>query len=366
MMGLAMEPAMLAGGRERDAVVHRVLAELIAVHHLGVAPAELRVGPLQRHTFSLLFTLDAPGHPGWIVKVPKTDLRRRPDDGIFPLTPGDRELGQAEYQSLTLMAHGWRSEDVQVGWVRAVAYIEPFNAIVTERVAAVEVCTPYRRLALAHQAGSRAAGRTLASALTRFGTALARFHDAHSAPSELTGASLLPRLREYLERVRAAGARTPSARATDRVLERLADRRWTTVQTLTFKGIDIRNVLVAPESWLWLVDPGKAKRTVREADLARFLLTWRILFWGTPWFALQAAPHRSLEAAFLSTYDGGRLREPSLLSAYLLKELLKHWATACESLALKPWSRRRRRLVSRVYIDPLYHRQMCHLLSALA
>ncbi len=342
------------------------LTKLVISRYTRMSPDEVRVGPLQRNYFSMLYTLALPGAANLVVKIPKTDLRVRSGTGVLPLTAADRALGRSEYDSLRVLSSTWRGDDVRVRWVRPVGYVDEYNAVITELVDASEVWRRYVRLATARLRGDRAAGQILISSLSRIGTALARFHRTHASPAELEGEPLSLRLRGLFGRFQRLGINDPLDRRLRGAIDRIGKQRWPVVETVTLKGIDIRNILQAPDDSIWIVDPGKMKRGVPEADLSRFLFTWRILFWGTPWFALLRLPHPSIESAFLSSYDAVGQRDPGLLNAFLLKEALKHWNTARESLALKPWSWAKRNMVRVSYIDPFYRRQLNELLNALA
>jgi len=61
---------------------------------------------------------------------------------------------------------------------------------------------------------------------------------------------------------------------------------------------------------------------------------------------------------FLAAYDREVRRSSALLVVLLVKEMLKHWATAHDSLDLKSWPRPVKRAVAATYIDPFYKRQL--------
>jgi aminoglycoside phosphotransferase (APT) family kinase protein len=347
-----------------DISLQSEVADLVASRCTDIGSPLRNIGALQRNYFSLLFTLDTTASASYVVKIPKTDLRRRPHEGLLPITAEDHLLGRAEYESLRLMAHSWKAEDLRVSWVRPIDYIAEYNAVVTERVDAEEACLPLRKLALRHLGGNLNAGAELNALMARLAVAMRRFHDKHAMLLEFSGERVAARLHEYIQRLKAAGARLPATALVERALDRIARTNFASVETITLKGIDIRNVLVACDGHIWLVDPGKAKRAPREADLARFLFTWRILFWGTAWFPFGMIPRSQAEAAFLRAYDGNDPCDPAPLRVYLLKETLKHWFTAYDSVALKRWPKAKTAIVQRLYIDPFYHRQMVRLLRS--
>ena len=127
----------------------------------------------------------------------------------------------------------------------------------------------------------------------------------------------------------------------------------------TLKGIDIRNVLIDRQDRLYLLDPGRLKITYREADLARFIMTYRILYWGSKLLLLVREPDPKSEAAFLgSYYSHSQPSCPQLIDFFLLKEQLKHWYTALDSLQRRPWPSPLKRIVAMVYVNPFYTRQI--------
>lgn len=350
---------MIPEGTTADEAAVLSLVRILTLEKLGVPASSATIGAISRHYFSILFALEVDGFGKLMVKIPKADLRGRANT-ILPLSSQDRTMGRAEFESLTSLASSWRGEDVCVRWVRPVAYIEDFNAVVTQRVEADDVTDSYRRTVLKSWIGMGSADEKLAAALSRIAIALSRFHAAHNEASVIDGAIISRKLNGYLARLEPTNRRCPPEIAAARIaVARCATKRWESVETLTLKGIDIRNVLQSREDeTIWLLDPGKAKRAPREADLARFLLTWRILFWGTPLFALQIAPKAEMEGLFLTTYFGANRGDPALLNVFLMKELLKHWLMARQSLSLRPWSGPKKRLVSNFYIDPFFRRAL--------
>lgn len=343
--------------RDRDAIAAALAA--------ATGQAVVETGALSRNHFSFLFRAQLASGLRVMVKVPKTDLRQR-SDGLLALTSADRALGRAEFDSLTFLQQEWQGDDVNVRWVRPVAYLAPFNAVVTEWVEADEVCERYRARTLRQWLGNRSAGRELTSALAGFGTALAHLHQRHGRPLSLPGEPMAVRLDDYARRLISKRGPDPVLRGINLAASRIAGECWDTLETPTLKGIDIRNVLEDRSGSTWLLDPGKIKCTAREADLARFLLTWRILFWGTPWFAFGARPHPAVEGAFVAAYWQDQPHARRAMYAYELKETLKHWLTALDSLAIKMWPRPITSAACRGYIDPFYRHQVERLLRALA
>lgn len=352
-----------------DATLRRQLANLVGnACFPGYAPERIRVGPLEVNYFSVTFELelqDAGVRRGVYVKIPKTDLRRSALSRGLGATEGDPRLALEEYQSLRYLEGAWRADDVGVRYVRPLRFYEELNALVTERAYAADACRLLRRRDLARKAGIGRGDDLARRVLTRIGIALRRFHDKSSRASTFEVRTALPKFQRYCAELVALGADRRTCERVGAALETLRDYECRSAVTTTLKGFDIRNVLIDDVENVFLLDPGKTKENFREADLARFLITWRILYWGSPALALGLQPDRSAEEGFLQGYFGDGSKPGTVLALFLIKELLKHWRTAYDSLGLKSWSRLAKRLTAVLYIDPFYCRQLARELRTL-
>ena len=191
--------------------------------------------------------------------------------------------------------------------------------------------------------------------MARLGTALGRFHRVHASPLLFDAAGAAARMARYAEAI--GTPRGPLSRL-PAWLAPLHTRAITGSSALTLKGIDLRNLLIDDRGAVTLLDPGRLKRTHAEADLARFILTYRIAHWGSPWFALVGSPDARAEAAFVRGYAGAAALQPELLRVYLVKEILKHWHTALEVLRLRNQGALASRVTRALYINRFYARQL--------
>jgi hypothetical protein len=338
------------------------IVRMVAVAHLRPESTlgTVRAADLQLNYFSMGLPIEA-AHEGRtravFVKIPKEDLRRR-GGRIMPLSAADRRLADEEYRSLTFLAEHWPGGEFDVSFVRPLGFHETFNAIVTERVAARDGCEQIRAWDLERRLGRASSRRRLRDVMARLGRSFRRFHDRFAEERPIDGPRLAAKLERYgaalagmtrqqavLDRARASAARIAGADLTGR-------------DTWTLKGIDIRNVFIGEGDRIVMLDPGKMKRACAEADLARFLVTYRILWWGSPLFLLGLRPDPGGEAAFLEAYYGAADAGGLLLRSQFVKELLKHWHTAYHSLSLKPWSAAAKRLIASTVIDPYYTRHL--------
>lgn len=345
-----------------NSAVVQTLAERVAAEIAGADArgGKASAGSLAVNYFSLTFPVDvvvAGGTRRAYVKIPKEDLRGG-GGRILPISAADRRMAEDEASSLRVLAAEWQGDDLGVSWVRLCAALPEYNAIVTHRVEAADATTEFRRLDLRRRLGVRRAAERLRSALARLGTALGRFHRRHAHKTTFRAAAELAKLERYIRQIEANPYGT-QARAFGTLRDSFPRLEFDAIEVQTLKGIDVRNVLIGAQDRLWLLDPGRMKPACREADLARFLMTYRILYWGSPMFLLGLRPDPVAEAAFLDAYHSTcPPAMPRLLGYFLVKEQLKHWHTAIYSLQLLPWPAAFKRLVAAMYVNPYYRREM--------
>jgi aminoglycoside phosphotransferase (APT) family kinase protein len=346
-------------------IARRVAQPLIAP---GAPESVLTIGSLAANYFSFTFPVDIQTDQGLtrvFVKVPKADLRNHPMT-ILPVSDADRRLAQDEIDSLRALETEWDGDDVSVWWVRLRMELPEFNAIVTDRAEGAEALDVFRRFDLRRRLGFRRDGRRLTDAMSRLGTALGRHHHTHARELVVRTADEASKLESYIRSIRES-VYGPKIVVPDGMLEATASREFDALRVNILKGLDIRNVLIDDSDHLFLLDPGRMKAAPREADLARFIMTYRILYWGSPLWVAGLRPDPAAEAAFLDAYyTAGSPPTPGLLSFYLLKEQLKHWHTALYSLELLGWRDSFKRFFAKRYINPHYQRAMRDELKGLA
>jgi hypothetical protein len=340
-------------------VVERIVADVQREILDGRGVSARKVGGLVTNNFSFTFSLsfETESEPyDFFVKIPKKDLRGVAPT-IFPLSDADRRLGSEEAASLRLLGDAWHGDDLDVRWIRLVGTLPPYNAMVTERIFAPEAVGIYRRWDLRRRLGFRRDARRLRDAMSRFGTALGRFHRTQSTPLTFEPSPAIAKLESYAGELQAmTGSALPV-----RVVSTLASVHGGEIEGIgapTLKGIDIRNFLTDGQERIYLLDPGRTKMTFREADLARFILTYRILHWGSRILPVAGAPDPRAERAFLDSYYAGEQPTPGLLEFFVVKEQLKHWHTALDSLERRRWSISLKRQIARFYVNPFYKRQL--------
>lgn len=349
--------------------VHRALGLRVAREVLGATDDArlVEIGSLSSNYYSFTFSVKAHTSAGprdVFVKIPKVDMRGL-EASILPITSADREMMLEEEASLKLLGLTWQSDDLEVNWANICGTIPEYNAIVTDRIFADEAFSVFRRFDLRRRLGFRQDAQRLQHSMARLGAALGRFHQSSTGSTVFQLTEALPKFEFYCRKL----AAFTSSAWPERILESLrsmGDLQLGSSEVQTLKGIDIRNVLIDAQDKLYLLDPGRMKYTHREADLARFVMTYRILYWGSKRLLLLRAPDARAESTFLEAYySNNKPPCPRLLSLFLLKEQLKHWYTALDSLQRLDWSPVLKRVVAAVYVDPFYSRQVAAQLPSL-
>ncbi len=323
-------------------------------------PKEAIISPLQTNYFSFVFSMQintANESLKVFVKIPKEDLRAR-EKTIFPITEGDRMMARAEADSLRKLEKEWKDDDLRVTWVKLYGEIPEYNALITEAASGMEALDVFRIWDLRRRYGYRADHEKLISAMGRLGAAFGRFHKISAKPVNFHTDKLIPKLIRYCKEIEnhPLGTRLQSV---INHINKQAGKEIRAVEVPTLKGIDIRNILIDEEDKLFLLDPGRVKLTCREADLSRFLMTYRILYWGSLKFIFGLIPDLTAENAFLNNYyKNSSAPSDKLLHLFFVKEQLKHWHTALESLEMRSYPAMLKRLIAGIYVNPYYIRQL--------
>lgn len=328
----------------------------------------IKCGHLEINDFSICFGIDLfgdHGPKGFYVKIPKADLYKKEKKEILPLTDDDRRFAEEEYQSLAYLSQCWESHDLNVGFVKPVGFIKDYNAIVTEKVYATDLFKLFRRRDLIRKLNSDNKNDPMYSILFRIGTALSRFHRNVMKEVKFNPNEMVSKVDNYRSLLKTFGIDHNFLNNIIARLLKFEDYMPPTHITHTLKGLDLRNILIGKEKRVFMLDPGKLKNNYREADLARFLVTCRILYWGSMVFFSGICPDSSYEESFLQGYYGGKERNNKLLAILIIKELFKHWLMAYEALELKKWPGVMKYMVRKIHIDQFYKRQLASEIAGL-
>lgn len=318
-------------------------------------------GPIEVNCFSICFwaTLMGPtGRKQVYVKIPKVIFYDKEKETLGPLSDDDVRLAEDEYESLGYLSRHWDAADISVTFVKPLGFIREFNAIVTERVMAEHLFRQYRRSDVWRRLLGRVHTDPIPDAMSRLGEALGRFHKRSSAPVVCDVDRILEKMHSYVLELRGYGVDSAYLDSIARRLHGWKHLRLTSRRAVNLKGIDIRQVFIDEHSRLYLLDPGRMKDGCREVDLARFVVTCRILYWGSATILFGLTPSSRYEESFLTAYAEANGVSETALGILILKELFKHWRMAHVSLEKRRWPRVNKVLLKKLYVDRFYQRQL--------
>jgi len=323
----------------------------------------IECGPLEINCFSLCFWARVVGQDGGVlqnlyVKIPKRVLYDPERQDLLPLTTVDRTLAKDEYLSLVHLSKNWNCDDLDVRFVKPLGFVESHNAIVTERFFADEFWRKLRDADLREWLFLRRNSDSVKRSLFRMGAALRRFHEQSEGFVESDSADVFGKIQGYVEELRERGADPSHLDRAVRAVRDLGSHPRKLAGCKNLKGLDIRQVFIGETERLYLLDPGRMKDGHSAVDLARFLVTCRIVYWGSLGILFGWTPNRHFEQSFLSGYGKDPGGSEEILRLYIVKELFKHWKMAQSALEMRRWPRVVRYLLGRFYIDPFYRRQI--------
>lgn len=309
-------------------------------------------GKVQLNYFSLVFPFEAQEHGGLkeylFCKCPKTDPGK---NSLFPLSEADSRLGKNEYESLTFLNDNW-PQDFNVSYVKVHDFLPEVNALILDYFQGDELYKRLRKEDLMSRLFLR--GKKIGgNILFRIGQSHALFHKNSQQKPYSTANSLLTKVRHYRGILSKNGV--SDCNLFDEIESQLASEFPSSGFVQGLKGIDIRNMLISTSNGaVRIIDPGALKTEEAESDMARFITTLKILYWGSPLLFLKLLPHPYFTTAYLSGYTSIRDFSKARLHQYMLKEILKHWCMGYVALSLKPYVKFTRSLLRRTYLDRFY------------
>ncbi len=319
----------------------------------------IEFGPLEVNCFSICFwvnTIIDSEKQGVYIKIPKVILYKKENEKILPLSSDDRKLAEDEYRSLVHLSHYWPKNDMNVSFVKPVGFLKEYNAIFTEQFFAKHFFKMFRQFDLKRRFNSKPDNTH--HILSRLGKTLSRFHQTTITECKFDINSILNKMEGCCDELKAFGVSEKFINSIIFKLRTLKDIEIYTHHTNTLKGFDVRQVFIDKEGRIFLLDPGKMKTDYKEMDLARFIATSRILYWGSMLFFLRMSPEKSYEESFVKAYYGDNEKPDKVLCLLTIKELLKHWRMAYTVLGIKQWPSLIKGLLKKTYIDPFYRRQI--------
>jgi len=200
--------------------------------------------------------------------------------------------------------------------------------------------------------------------LFNLGNSLRSFHGLESEQKSFLADESVLKFQKYTDNLRRFGVKETDLSLIERKLSKYYGYYCNSNSVNNLKGIDIRQIFLKNDD-LYIIDPGKLSRGFPEIDLARFVVTCRILYWGTISILRGQRPSIKYENAFLEGYYGSDIRPNKMLKSLIIKEILKHWSMAHLSLTKRKWNTFTKYFLKKVYIDYFYYKLLHDEISSL-
>ena len=323
-------------------------------------------GPLEINAFSITFLASFHGLGGQnsvYIKIPKYIFYDKSIDFLSPISSSDRKLADNEIKSLQYLSICWNKSH-QVSFVNHLVYIHEYNAIVTEQVYGSLLFEDYRQSDLLKKYKEPNSDPVM-NGLCNFGKSLKLFHEKSSVSSIFKAQDVINKFDNYSIFLKSLGVSSKYLKSFFDIFIQFADYECHTLTANNLKGIDIRQIFNIDGRNLCVIDPGKLSQGYIEIDLARFIVTCRIIYWGTLRAFIRHTPHHSYEEKFLNAYFGGDYSNSSILNILILKEFFKQWKVIHSALSRRKWPFFIKYLVKKLYIDPFFKRQISKELREL-
>ncbi len=288
-------------------------------------------------------------------KIPKCDPSKR---SVSQLNEADRVLAKNEYSSLEFLRDHWPGSKFGVDFVTPLAFVETSNLLITEELPGEHLHVQMRRRLLKKKLSFRSVGvDPLVPCFARIGKALGAFHREHRAPKNVIAASIADKLiatsKEICKQTGIDLASVVNACIGEDMLEILND-----TQTKTMKGFDIRNIIVDGYESINIIDPGKIKVDTALADLARFIVTVRLVFWGSWYCPLIVSEVNEYEDAFVDAWRSESGLATDGLSILIVKEVLRYWLIGLDAAARSAPNKFLERGLKRYYVNRVFLRML--------
>lgn len=329
---------------------------LITLSEKNKSKSILEYGPLEINCFSICFWVDIDGVNGknsYYIKIPKIIFYDENKQCISDLSQNDIKLAVDEYESLNYLSDHWDSS-LGVHFVETLGYIKNYNAIITRRINGEFFFKIYRKYDK-YGKPEKYKSDSAQMGMEKFGKSLRLFHSQSFYYAKFNANNTILKFDQYIDILKKYGVNHACLKKLMNLISKYKDFEYKAAVVNNYKGIDIRQIFMDQHNELYIIDPGKIKKGFSEIDIARFIVTCRILYWGTLAIIFRIVPSKSYEEYFLNGYYGLDERPSKMLRLLIVKEMLKHWNMAHISLGKRKWPRYIKYILRKMYIDPFYN-----------
>ncbi len=287
----------------------------------------------------------------YFLKIPKRDIAyiKSNERDIFPITERDRELGKNEVESLKKLNKRILSSEIKINLIKFIYYSSSENLIITEKIYGRDFFKILRKASLI-KSFLNFPIKSVENNMFNLGKSLAAFSKKKENVENIAEYKLnKSKINLYLKKI--------STKINFLNYDNLFAKSEgnSSISSDGFKGLDIRNILIDELNEIYLLDPGKTKSEYAESNLARFITTLFIIFWGSFYFFIGFKTHKYYLDFLLKGFFSQNVKiNPIILDAEIKKEIIKHWELAIRALENKKWNKYVSRLIKSFYINKFY------------
>jgi hypothetical protein len=306
-------------------------------------------GPLEVNKYSITFWvnfIEAQEISSIYVKIPAIITKRIEDFNSLETTKST-ELAINEYESLKYLFTNW-TNDYDVHFVKPLCFIEDKNIIITDRIRGSFLFKDLRKISRKRNSPQ--------NALINFGKSLAHFHKLSEEEVTFETSYVFRKFNLYLNDLKRFSVSDKDLNIIKSFIKEHEQYKSSTQKVYNLKGIDIRQLLYK-DNKIFVIDPGKISKGYVEIDLARFMVTMKIINWGSYKLIFKIIfgyQDKINEDNFLNGYSSLKNYSSLSLRFMITKEILKHWKMAHESLQLRKIPSLIKLFIKKFYIDYFY------------
>jgi len=353
-----------------DLVISRIQDNLSSYFRgLDCDTIDIVRGPLAIDYWSFTFSVDIVTSTfekkGVYIKIPRKNWNdKRIINAIRD--PEARRAGELEYHNLLRLHYFTSGLPEDYNSIRPLDYLADVNAILTEKVYGnnlIAICRneDLRRLLLGGRGNNPSEGL-----LYKCGRWLRYFHEGFSSKAEARFSS-----KEVINKIMAYSQKIKQTCTNYTRLEGLLARfvnldvEGESFIAPTLEGFEIWNIIVE-NGKIYLLDPGEIGEGPILEDIAHFLVSLEILYWGMAWFLLKLKPRQTYVVSFLQGYFEDDPLPDQLLRCFIIKELFRQWHDAHIVLEeAKSYPKLLDWFLRRFYIDDFYFQEITRHLRLL-
>ena len=159
-------------------------------------------GPLEINAFSITFWVDLIGEDSLsrvYIKIPRYIIYDNDINSLASFSEADRVLAEDEYKSLRYLSDNWDTS-YGVSFVKPLAYIEKYRAIVTEGIEGNFFFESIRRDNFCRKFKGKQHDLVNVG-LNNFGKSLCVFHSQSLVETSFKAKEIFPKLNQYCEKI---------------------------------------------------------------------------------------------------------------------------------------------------------------------